>query len=78
MVVQQQLYHLGVGAEECMMCWLRQHGCFSCPQRSTPFGYAMWQDWERRWLLLQANELELYALSGSTSAAAGPRSSGPW
>ena len=64
-VVQQQLYRLGVGAEECVLCGARQHGCYACPQRATPNGQAMWQAWERRWLLLQARELELYALSST-------------
>ena len=62
-VVQQQLYRLGVGAAECVLCGARQHGCYDCPQRSSPNGWAMWQAWERRWLLLQAKELEIYALS---------------
>ena len=64
-VVQQQLYRLGVGAAECVLCGARQHGCYDCPQRSSPNGWAMWQAWERRWLLLQAKELEIYALSGT-------------
>ena len=61
--VVQQLYRLGVGAAECVLCGARQHGCYDCPQRSSPNGWAMWQAWERRWLLLQAKELEIYALS---------------
>ena len=64
-VVQQQLYRLGVGAAECVLCGARQHGCYDCPQRSSPNGWAMWQAWERWWLLLQAKELEIYALSGT-------------
>ena len=64
-VVQQQLHRLGVGAEDCVLCGSRHHGCYNCPQRSTPVGQAMWQAWDRRWLLLQAKELELYALSAT-------------
>ena len=67
-VVQQQLYRLGVGAacpQQCVLCGAGDHGCFLCPQRGTPNGRAMWEAWDRRWLLLQARELELYALSGS-------------
>ena len=43
----------------------RQPGSYSCPQRSTPVGQALWQAWVRRWMLLQAKELELYALSAT-------------
>ena len=69
-VVQQQLYRIGVGAGggcpgQCVLCASSEHGCFACPQRGSPNGRAMWDAWDRRWLLLQARELKLYALCSS-------------
>ena len=79
-MVQQQLYRLGVGAAECVHCGARQHGCYDCQQRSSPNGWAMWQAWEWLWLLLQAKELEMYAIPGTGVEylrASGPCLPGP-
>ena len=61
--VRSQLFLIGGGAPTCVLCGSREHGIHRCRRRYSEEGRALWDAWDRRWMLIQAHELSMYAMS---------------
>ena len=60
--VRVHLFNLAGSAPTCVICGMRDHGVYHCPQLGTSEGKQRWAAWDKKWLLLTGQELMRYAM----------------